>query len=73
MEAAPGSSYALMTTVLTTAMHGEKFRYRPHRAMMRAKSASQGDDVTWGGGDAPALEGVSAAAPACRAPLSPSR
>lgn len=26
LEAAPGSAYTIMTTVLTTAMHGEKFR-----------------------------------------------
>ncbi len=27
LEAAPGSAYTIMTTVLTTAMHGEKFRW----------------------------------------------
>lgn len=27
MEASPGASYTVMTTVLTTAMHGEKFRW----------------------------------------------
>lgn len=36
LEAAPGSAYTIMTTVLTTAMHGEKFRWVLPRALLHA-------------------------------------